>query len=68
MGDEKINMLPTVNSATKIRTEYADDRIEALKRAETLLNDAETTNEDLKSALKVLLEVVIAQLQESVGY
>lgn len=61
-------MLPTVNSATKIRTEYADDRIEALKRAETLLNDAETTNEDLKSALKVLLEVVIAQLQESVGY
>ncbi|GAA3082777.1 hypothetical protein GCM10010520_32040 [Rhizobium viscosum] len=61
-------MLPMVNSASEVRLKYIEDKIDALKMAETLLNSPEVTNEDLRSALKVLLEVVIAQLQESVRY
>ncbi|MBE1507066.1 hypothetical protein [Rhizobium viscosum] len=67
MKDEN-NMLPMVNSASEVRLKYIEDKIDALKMAETLLNSPEVTNEDLRSALKVLLEVVIAQLQESVRY
>jgi len=63
-----MNMMHRGNNSSKPGPQYVDDRIALLVAAQTKLEEPQTTNEDVKEAVKVLLAETIAQLRHSIEY
>ena len=63
-----MNMMHRGNNSSEPAPQYVDDRIAVLVAAQTKLEKPQTTNEDVKEAVKVLLAETIAQLRHSIEY
>ncbi|MBW9054927.1 hypothetical protein [Rhizobium mesosinicum] len=63
-----MNMMHRGNNSSENTPQYVDDRIAVLVAAQTKLEKPQTTNEDVKEAVKVLLAETIAQLRHSIEY
>ena len=63
-----MNMMHRGTNSSKPGPQYVDDRIALLVAAQTKLEKPQTTNEDVKEAVKILLAETIAQLQHSIEY